>query len=134
MPCLNGARVAQQQILDLLPSDDLRIYIVWTPVLQEDDRSKAAEATALVADKRVTHFWDADKSLGLALGRTVQLPRDRTLGWDVYFVFDRGVKWAEVQPPAPTEWMHQLGTDERLLDGDKLHESVKTLLNAKADI
>ena len=41
---------------------------------------------------------------------------------------------AEVQPPVPTEWMHQLGTDERLLDGVKLHESVETLLNAKADI
>ncbi len=115
----------------MLPSDELRLYVVWTPVLREDNRAAAVDAMTLVSGERVTHFWDADKILGLAFGTVVDLPRDRTLGWDVYFVFDRDLKWAHLQPPVPTEWMHQLGTDERLLDGQKLHESVKALLQAK---
>jgi hypothetical protein len=122
--------VAQEKILDMLPSDELRLYVVWTPVLREDNRAAAVEAMTLITGERVTHFWDADKSLGLAFGTVVDLPRDRTLGWDVYFVFDRDLEWGDGQPPIPTEWMHQLGTDERLLDGLKLHESVKTLLKA----
>lgn len=122
--------MAQEKILNVLPSDQLRLYVVWTPVLREDNRAAAVEAMTLVSGERVTQFWDADKSLGLTFGNVVDLPRDRTLGWDVYFVFKRDLEWDGEQPPVPTDWMHQLGTDERLLNGLKLHETVKTLLQA----
>lgn len=118
----------------MLPSDELRLYVVWTPVLREDNRAAAVEAMTLVSGERVTHFWDADKSLGLAFGTVVDLPRDRTLGWDVYFVFDRDLKWTRPQTPVPTEWMHQLGTDERLLDADKLQSLIVDLLSSTLSV
>jgi hypothetical protein len=47
---------------------------------------------------------------------------------DVYLVFDEKAEWND-QPPAPAGWMHQLGIDEKIPDGDKLRTSVEELLN-----
>lgn len=80
-----------------------------------------------MTDPRAVHFWDADKSLGNALGKVVTLPRGRTLAWDVYFVFDANAQWRSV-PPQPADWMHQLGVDERTLDGGRVKQSVTKLL------
>ena len=50
------------------------------------------------------------------------------MAWDIYFVYAPGVRW-EDEPPEPTEWMHQLGRDERHLgNGDTLRESILKLL------
>ncbi len=122
--------MVQQQILEALPNEKVKVYVVWTPVLQEDNRQAAAEAMRLVADNRAEHFWDADKSLGHSLGKVVTLPRGRKLAWDVYFAFDATTKWNDV-PPKPADWMHQLGTDERSLDGEKLRDLVEKLLNPR---
>ena len=119
--------MVQDKILAKLSSDNLRVYVVWTPVLREDNRTAAGQSIAQITDSRAVHFWDGDKSLGLSFGKLVTLPRQRELAWDVYFVFDEQSEWTET-PPKPTDWMHQLGTDERLLDGDKLRESVEALL------
>ena len=117
----------QQEILEVVNDEKLTVYVVWTPVLQEDDRQAAIKAIGKVPDERATHFWDADKSLGFSLGRTVTLPRERQLAWDVYFVFDADAEWGD-GPPQPSDWMHQLGTDERKLDGEKLRNAVESLL------
>lgn len=117
----------QQQILAAIGDEQLRVYVVWTPVLKEDNREAAVMARASMTDPRVMHFWDADKSLGNSLGKIVTLPRGRKLAWDVYFVFDANAEWRDV-PPQPTDWMHQLGIDDRTLDGDCLKQSVTKLL------
>ncbi len=121
--------MVQQEICDKLSSERLKVYVVWTPVLREDDRQAARRAAAAFPDHRAVHFWDADKSLGHALGKIVKLPRKRTFAWDVYFAFDTDAEWKE-QPPQPTDWMHQLGTDDRLLDGYKFRSSVEKILRA----
>ncbi len=119
--------MVQKSVLDKLNNDNLRVYVVWSPVLREDNRTAAGQSVAHITDSRAVHFWDEDKILGLAFGKLVTLPRQRELAWDVYLVFDEQSEWTET-PPKPTEWMHQLGLDERLLDGDKLRESVEKLL------
>ena len=48
-------------------------------------------------------------------------------GGDVYFAFDAAAEWTGV-PPSPADWMHQLGNDERTLDGDKMRIAVEKLL------
>ena len=121
--------MVQQEILESVANEKLKVYVVWTPVLQEDNRQAAAEAMRLVPDNRAVHFWDAAKSLGFSMGKVVTLPRERKLAWDVYFVFDSKAKWSDV-PPKPADWMHQLGTDERTLDGEKLRMAVEKLLKA----
>jgi hypothetical protein len=122
--------VVQQEILEAVTDERLKVYVVWTPVLREDDRQAAVKAIGEVSDERASHFWDADKSLGFALGKTVTLPRERELAWDVYFVFNAQAEWGDT-PPKPTDWMHQLGTDERKLDGEKLRASIEKLLQSQ---
>jgi hypothetical protein len=82
----------------------------------------------LVSDKRALHFWDGSGWLGKHYGKALDLPGNRPFAWDVYFVFDSQARWAE-EPPVPREWMHQLGgLDQRRLDGDKLREAVRNLM------
>ena len=115
-------------VLKRLPSERLSVHVVWTPVLPADDFDAALEAQSLLPDSRVTHYWDEDQSLGLAYGRVLELPRGRTLVWDIYFAYEPGVEWGDALPP-PTDWAHQLGRDERHLGGGSgLRNAVEVLL------
>ena len=125
--------MVQDSVLARFNGDDLRVYVVWTPVLREDNLAAAGKSVAYVADDRAAHYWDQDKSLGFSFGKRVTLPRKRELAWDVYFVFDQQADWTEF-PPEPVFWMHQLGLDERQLDGDKLHEAIELLLASRNEV
>ena len=124
--------MVRESILETLKTEKIKVYVVWTPVLREDERAKVADVTGLIEDERVQHFWDKDKSLGFSFGKVVTLPRERALAWDVYFVFDEKAEWND-QPPAPAGWMHQLGIDKKTLDGDKLRTSVEELLSLNGE-
>jgi len=121
--------VVQQEVLERIADSKVRVFFVWTPVLREDDRYSAVKAIANLTDERALHFWDPDKSLGMSLGEAVVLPRGRELAWDVYFVFDSRSQWTDL-PPNPAEWMHQLGIDDRTLDGGRLRIAVENLLKS----
>src|SRR5580693_5366819 len=88
---------------------DLRVYVVWVPILPDDDAKAAARAAQRFTDPRVTHYWDQGRALGDALGDGLALPsreagRAHGAAWDVYMVFGRGARWGQ----APSFWMHQL--------------------------
>ena len=110
-------------VLEQIDSDDLSVFAIWMPVLQSDNAGAAKDAESLLPDSRVVHYWDADNSLGKVYGRLLTLPRGRQLAWDIYFVYAPGIRW-EDEPPLPTEWMHQLSRDERLLNGDTLRRAI----------
>ncbi len=115
------------EVLEQVDSDDLSVLAVWMPVLQSDNAAAGRQAELLLPDPRVTHYWDGDSSLGKLYGRSLELPRGRQLAWDIYFVYAPGVTWDD-EPPPPTAWMHQLGTDERHLSGSKLRRTILELL------
>jgi hypothetical protein len=117
----------QNKILDVVKNEKLKVYVVWTPVLSEDTGQAAAKAVQFVSDERAVHYWDGDKSLGFLMGKTVTLPRGRTLAWDVYFAFDAEARWGDA-PPSPVFWMHQLADDDQKLDGEKLKDRILDLL------
>ena len=115
------------EVLTQIDSKELSVLAVWMPVLKSDNAAAGKKAEPLLPDPRVTHYWDDDNSLGKLYGRSLTLPRGRQLAWDIYFVYAPGVKWDD-QPPPPTEWMHQLGTDERHLNGGTLRGAIQELL------
>ena len=119
--------MVQKEILETVKDERITVFVVWTPVLREDDRRAAVQAIANVTDERAHHFWDPDKSLGFAFGKAVTLPRGRELAWDVYFVFDSKSEWGD-PTTTPANWMHQLGNDDRTLDGNKLRVTIEKLL------
>lgn len=86
--------------------DDKNIttVIVWLPCIRTDSRFAALEQSDSFRDPRVQYYWDFARATGYAWQSTLGL---ETFAWDVYFLFDRGVPWAD-PPPKPTFWMHQL--------------------------
>ena len=71
---------------------------------------------------------------GNLYGQQLPLPNGRDLAWDIYFVYAPGVRW-EDELPEPTEWMHQLGRDERHLgNGDTLRGAILKLLGTDETI
>lgn len=96
-------------------------------MLFSDDRQDALEASNEFTDARVRYFWDPEKSTGEAFGNRLQI--DQT-AWDVYLVFDSGVKWQE--PLLPSFWMHQLtGLEHRapMLNTARLEAVVDSFLS-----
>ncbi len=120
-----------QEVLKQVDSDDLSVFAVWMPVLGSDNAAAARGAESLLPDDRVTHYWDDDNSLGKLYGRLLTLPRGRQLAWDVYFLYAPGISWEE-EPPRPTRWMHQLGGDERQLNGETLRGTIVELLGVRS--
>ncbi len=121
-----------EDVLDQVESAELSAFAVWMPVLQADNAAAGLDAEALLTDPRVAHYWDEERSLGKLYGRLLTLPRGRQLAWDIYFVYAPGVTW-EDEPPRPTAWMHQLGTDARHLDGDVLRATIEELLGIESN-
>ena len=119
--------MVQNEILSRIQSKDLKVYVIWTPVLKSDDRLAAVASTKNLNDPRAEHYWDADQSLARQFGITTTLPDNLDLAWDIYFVFDKNVLW-KTQLPDPVNWMHQLSSDERRLNGTKLRQSVEAVL------
>ena len=81
----------------------------------------------MLPDKRVVHYWDKEKKLGEAYKSVLEINRT---AWDVYLLYPQDAEWKE-KPPKPSFWMHQLGIEQgQDLDGEKLAEEVKKLLEA----
>lgn len=110
--CRQGASVIQTSVLDRIRDPSLRAYVVWVPILPDDNESAARGACELVTDAGATHFWDAQRVLPAAFAATLDLPAGWP-AWDIYMGYAPGIRWSEVQegdgPPQPTFWYHQLG-------------------------
>ena len=104
----------------MIPSESLRAYAVWEPILRTDEVRAARKATAILPDSRARHFWTA----GQEVGEIFQLPLSLagTPAWDVYLVYPPGVEWRGKSPPRPSYFMHQLQQlpASRRLDADTL--------------
>ena len=112
-----------------MPSEGLRVYVVWLPSLISDTRSDAVEASFECDDRRIQYFWSEDKNVGNEFGQTLQLDR---FAWDVYLVYDRGVTWTEGAPSRPDFWMRQLGgLEDRAptLDSLLLRQNIEELVS-----
>ena len=118
------------EVLSAIPNPDLLAYIIWMPVVAGDDQASAEKVSQTMRDPRVRHYWDYPQQLGWMYGSSLPLPGGRPLGWDIYLIFDRDAKW-DPPIPAPTDWMHQLGQDERRLDGKRLRVALQRLLSSK---
>jgi hypothetical protein len=70
---------------------NLRVFVVWEPVLITDWHAPGAGAVGRVPDSRVTQFWDQGRALSGAMrrGRVV---------WDYVAIFPAGVRWGDAFP------------------------------------
>lgn len=122
--CVCGRDVVASEILAKEKDSRLAVLNVWIPMLPTDKREAAVTAGKKLGDKRVAQFWDGERELGEAYAKIVKLPKGNKVAWDIYFVYSPDAEWGDA-PPAPKYWMHQLGNDDRCLDGAKLLRSVQ---------
>ena len=86
-------------------SADLRVFVVWEPVLTTDWGTPSPSLTGYVPDSRAVHFWDRDHRLSAALGgvtRLHSLARAEGVGfrmkdviWDAALVYPPDAKWGD---------------------------------------
>lgn len=81
------------------PHANLRVIVIWLPMLAGDSRS--AWSRAVLDDPRVTSLWDGDRIAGrwFANHRTGGLGIPGTVVWDAYLAYGAGARWRS----APTE-------------------------------
>jgi hypothetical protein len=129
--CQAGSRDVQAKLLEKIDFAQLRVFVVWFPLLDADSRAVAERSAAAFDDPRVTQYWAADWTLGNLYGKVLPFPKDYKyrVAVDVYLIFDEKQDWgAEV--PRPVAFMHRLGTDERLFDADKLYAMLEGQIHA----
>ena len=113
-------------------SENLRGFVVFLPMLEDDDRHAAISQTQSLTDERVVQAWDPGTEMGALLTATLGMT---LMAWDVYLVYPPGVTWEGNVPPEPAYWMHQLSEqygvgDAPMLDPEKLHAEVRRRLQA----
>lgn len=131
--CQHGQNMLQK-IFNDFSTERLKGFITWTPMLALDDASAANSQATIFQDQRVKQNWDGDHLSGDLFANALNLKRD---AWDVYLVYEPGLKWEGATPPQPTFWMHQLKADtgapqQLCLNENKFSQQIKQLLG-KAD-
>ncbi len=85
------------------PSRNLRVFVVWEPVLDTDWGTPAQALTGNLADARAAHFWDRHRRLSALYGGVPGLDALATLEkvgfrmkdvvWDTALLYPPGVRW-----------------------------------------
>ena len=120
--------MVHQEVLEKVDDPELRVYVVWEPILGSDSEQSSRDARGLIPDGRATHFWTSTRGVGVMFREPLELKN--SVAWDVYLVYPPGKQWDKVAP-LPDYYQHQLPgrlPNERLLDGEALARKVEALL------
>ena len=116
--------MVRQHVLEAIDDNDLKVYVVWEPILRTDSEAAARVSSGFLRDDRVVHYWASSRAVGERFQGAIGLEGEPA--WDVYLIYDRGVRWDD-RPPEPAAFMHQLGgrlPEEFRLNGPELTERV----------
>jgi len=90
---LQGAS-ATEQLLREINSKDVRVFVIWEPVLATDFTAPSTAALARIPDLRTSQYWDRKRALSHLLGE-----RDRSsVVWDYIAVYAPGPLWQDAPP------------------------------------
>ncbi len=113
------------------PDAGLAVMIVWLEMLPEDKEADLGALAGEMADPRIRWFHDPQRRAGRAIATS--LGASGEVAWDVYLLFDVHAEWKK-QPPAPRQWIHQLGDSwadpTRRRFGDQLEPELERLLRS----
>jgi hypothetical protein len=93
--CLQGAS-AIEKILQEERDPNIRVFVVWEPVLPTDLGAPSTATLRRISDRRASQYWDKEHLISRLLGE-----RDRSsVVWDYVAVYRPGTLWDSV-PPGP---------------------------------
>ena len=87
---------AIEKVLDSEPNPNLRVFVVWEPVLPTDLATPSTATLRRIPDRRASQYWDKGHLISHLLG-----DRDRrSVVWDYVAVYQPGTLWDKA-PPEP---------------------------------
>jgi len=92
---LQGAS-ATGQLLREINSRNVRVFVIWEPVLPTDLVAPSTAALARIPDVRAAQYWDRKRELSHLLGEHNR----PTVVWDYIAVYGPGTLWQDA-PPKP---------------------------------
>ncbi len=106
--CIAGAVAVNEALLKAFAEAEIAVGVVWIGISPSDGADAAGRAATIFDDPRVAQFHDPHRLIGqaFATGLLKSPP-----AWDIYLFYARGSTWSDRDPPRPTQWMHQLGSD-----------------------
>ena len=121
--------MVRESLGEKFADDNIAFFIVYIPMLRSDNREAAVRSLKDWEDPRYKVYWDGDKEIGKAYGKTMDLPGGAA-AWDIYFLYDGEAKWKD-GAPKPNFWMHQLGYFDKSnkLDGETMRSELKKILD-----
>lgn len=87
---------ATGQLLREINHQDVRVFVIWEPVLPTDFAAPSTAALARIPDARAAQYWDRERALSHLLGEYNR----STVVWDYIAVYAPGTVWQDV-PPKP---------------------------------
>jgi hypothetical protein len=90
---LQGAS-ATGQLLREINSQDVRVFVIWEPVLPTDFVAPSTAALARIPDVRAAQYWDSKRTLSHLLGEHNR----STVVWDYIAVYAPGAQWQDALP------------------------------------
>lgn len=125
-----GASTIEKEVAKKIPDPNLRIYVVWMPILPTDIRPPGQAHVDRVPDPRATHYWDSKAKLS-QIFRDVLLPRagfgTRPVVWDAYMLYGPDAEWTAA-PPKPPWWFQQMKGHGQALNGADVAGEARRLL------
>jgi hypothetical protein len=91
---MRGARWVRENVLDQKSNPNLRVFVVWMPMLATDARDQIDHE--LLRGRRVRQYWDGERLVGTHLA-DIDLAGLGYAGivWDAFFVFGPDGSWAD---------------------------------------
>ena len=104
MKCLRGAS-AVQAVLESNREPEVRVFVVWLPILPSDFMPPNTSVMARVHDARVQQFWDPDHLVAKAIAAADNQSEPECceqggILWDLAAVYPNGARWEDGLPPA----------------------------------
>lgn len=128
--CKTKTRLVHKHVTQKIASRELRIYVVWEPILDNDSFEASRSAGVYLQDPRVRHFWIGNGSVGEAFSEIAGL--DSAVAWNVFFAYGPDARWGEA-PPSPAAYLHDLGdevTAGQPFDARELADSIRDLIGS----
>lgn len=85
---------ATGHLLKEISGKDVRVFVVWEPVLATDLAAPSTAALARVPDLRVIQYWDRKRALSHLMGEHNRA----TVVWDYIAVYEPGAIWEDAPP------------------------------------
>jgi hypothetical protein len=83
-------------LLREINSQEVRVFVIWEPVLATDFAAPSTAALARIPDLRAAQYWDRKRTLSHLLGEH----NGSTVVWDHIAVYAPGALWHDA-PPTP---------------------------------